>query len=394
MKLMSACKSDIGLKRSTNEDRSLVDPELGLFVVCDGMGGHAAGEVAAETACREITDYLKSHEGNLGVERDTGREQVSVEKVVSDAINCACGHLYEMAKTTKGLAGMGTTASLLLVVDGKAVLGHVGDSRVYLRRANSIELLTRDHTVARETSPGVDDYEVNKRRSSNVLTRCLGAHPAVIPDTLVVDLFPGDTYLLCTDGLSNYFESAGQVADFLKGPHLEAALDELLAFARSKGGADNVTAILLRVEGGEDTTIRDVQDQLAAMQSIPLFASLALRQTLRLVEICSVRTFEENEELVGASGKCEGLHVVLSGKLTLASEAESVELERGDYFGEVSLVREKRSDVAVVAEEAGKVMLLSREAFETLADQWPKLGKALQRNLLLHLTKRSHLPVL
>ena len=164
MKIMSACRSDVGLKRSNNEDRFVADDESGLFMVCDGMGGHAAGEVAAETASQEIAVYLGAHEEEMLVESDTCAEQLAAETVVSDAIKSAYSRLFEMARTTAGLAGMGTTASLLLKVDGKAGLGHVGDSRVYLYRNESIAMLTRDHTIARESSPDVNDYEVKVKK--------------------------------------------------------------------------------------------------------------------------------------------------------------------------------------------------------------------------------------
>ena len=394
MKITAATGTDVGLKRKNNEDKIHSEVDKGLFIVCDGMGGHSGGEVAAEEAAEEISASIWMNTIKINTLPSVDGGPNTAERVIADAINSASRSIYKMATADESLAGMGCTASLLLFNDEKAIMGHIGDSRVYLRRGGSIELLSRDHTVAREASPEIDDFEINRRAFSNVLTRCVGMHEAVVPDTLTIGLLPGDTFLICSDGLSNYFESYEQIEEIISGADLNRNMESLLQFARAAGGEDNISAIIVRVEGGHAKSIEAAKELLKLMKTTPLFDSATLSQRTRITEACQTVEFDKNQEIVSRETSCGGFYVVLNGKLSLIAGNDSEELEKGDYFGEVALIRDRVSDIRIVGVEAGQVLYLSREAFEGIALRWPRLARKLQRNLLLNLTKKNRLPIL
>jgi protein phosphatase len=240
MKLTAAARSDVGRRRPANEDTYALAPELGLFLVADGMGGHRAGQVASGLAARAALGALRSLAGDARGPSERLRA----------CIAAANGEILASSRIKPELAGMGTTVVALLAEGGRMALAHVGDSRAYRIRGGEIRRLTEDHTVVGEL---VRRGEISQRAAEehphrHVLTRALGVRRAIEPDLLEVAPEPGDVYLLCSDGLTGHLadeEIAALVAD---APDLDAAAERLVDLANGRGGEDNITVVLVACE--------------------------------------------------------------------------------------------------------------------------------------------------
>jgi protein phosphatase len=229
--------------RENNEDVAVADSKLGLFAVLDGMGGHAAGEVAAEIASNTLTEFIR---GNAAGDRGALRE------LLESGIKHASVAVYEAGKRNSAWRGMGCTVVACLVFDATfAVVGHVGDSRAYLLRGRELQPLTRDHTSAREpVEKGRMDAEETERLNRNpLLSQALGTGRTPQPDMLDLELQPGDRILLCSDGLYECV-SLDAIATMLRvidepGRAAQRLVETALAGDENQ---DNVSAVVVAVQ--------------------------------------------------------------------------------------------------------------------------------------------------
>ncbi len=250
-----AVASDTGKRRRRNEDNYVVAPPL--FAVADGMGGAQAGEVASKLAA----SALEGGEG-AGLE---GRERVDA------LIQAANRRIYDRATSDPSASGMGTTMTVALVEGMTVVIGHVGDSRAYLVRGDSMEQLTEDHSLVNELlkSGKLSEEEAHIHPQRSVITRAVGTDPDVDVDAFAIEAEEGDVFLLCSDGLTDMVDDEDilDLVDRNRG-NLEKAVRSLVQFANKQGGDDNITAVAFRVSGGgtepanDDTlTMRAVGDE-------------------------------------------------------------------------------------------------------------------------------------
>ena len=238
MKVSAAGFTDVGLVRRSNEDSFGLFPELNLYVVADGMGGHAAGEVASKMAVDLIRDFFSSPE----ITRQ------SEEAKLSGAITYANQKIYETSEKDRSLAGMGTTVVTVLAQPTSATIGFVGDSRVYLYHENKIEQLTQDHSLVNEyirkglLTPEAAEHHPLK----HVISRALGTNAAVQVEIFRRTPAPGDIFILCSDGLSNKVTPNEMLSILSKTEEdLDKAANGLIQKAKEKGGEDNITTILV-----------------------------------------------------------------------------------------------------------------------------------------------------
>jgi protein phosphatase len=231
--------TNVGMIRPGNEDSLHTDVRNGLFVVADGMGGHAAGEVASEMAVGIIADELRSVKDI----DDTVIAQVN------QAMKRANLAIFERTLTEVDKQGMGTTASVLLLRDGKYLIGQVGDSRVYLLREGVLHQLTKDHSYVQEQVDAgfLTPEQARYHPYSNVITRCVGASADVEPDTYTGPVKQGDTFLVASDGLTGMVDDR-RLQVLLKAPaNAQRVVDALISEANGRGGLDNITAIVVRI---------------------------------------------------------------------------------------------------------------------------------------------------
>jgi protein phosphatase len=236
--------TDVGRVRAHNEDSFLVDAQRGVFLVADGMGGHAAGEIASAIASESVGAALRQ-----GVDGGLGANDLGV--VMRESMHQAHRTILNYSATKPETRGMGTTMTALVVCDDGAFrLGHIGDSRCYVLRDGELEQVSRDHTwVQREVDEGrLTPMGARRHRLSHVLTRALGADSLDEPDVYAGTLLPGDLVLLASDGLT------GMLTDRLlrrilsrDGAELHVLVADLFVGANERGGRDNITAVLVRV---------------------------------------------------------------------------------------------------------------------------------------------------
>lgn len=248
MNYESSGKTDVGQDREINEDYLYLDNSRGVFIVCDGLGGHAAGEVASHKAIEFTLEYLHKNWSEVEQASQSPVGYYKLTQLVERAIHETCRKIRAIADSDPDLNGMATTLTMLMIVDGNAIVGHVGDSRLYLKRNDDVFLLTTDHTLYNEIVTEFKDVDpVHIQKFSHCLTRSVGNSDSVAVETLMFEARQHDVLLLCTDGLSNYFPGENELSEMLSGNHVNVIADSLVQFANGCGGRDNITAIVIRV---------------------------------------------------------------------------------------------------------------------------------------------------
>jgi serine/threonine protein phosphatase PrpC len=244
--------TDVGRKRRHNEDAYLLDAERGLFVVADGMGGHAAGEVASRITVESIQEYIAATDEQQESSWPFGfNSRVSLEgNRLTTAVEKANEKVMRAVQNRPELKGMGTTVVAALFDAERATLVHVGDSRAYLFRDGELRRLTDDHSwVQEQVNAGIlSEDEAKSHPLKNVVTRALGGAAHVSVDLIEVPVRPGDRFLLCSDGLTGMVPDEDLFAHFRSEGDLEKTVRQLVDMANDRGGVDNVTAILVEVE--------------------------------------------------------------------------------------------------------------------------------------------------
>jgi PPM family protein phosphatase len=248
--------SDTGRVRKTNEDQFISDPELRLFAVADGMGGHNAGEVASRLAVETLTAFIHRSAEDTDFSWPYGLDKtLSFEgNRLRTGISLANRRVFRAAESTDDYGGMGTTIVGLLVNGAKIAVGHVGDSRLYLLSNNHLEQLTYDDSWAATIlaqDPSIDPAEIAHHPMRNVLTNVLGARDQVEVHMSERTILSGDKLLLCTDGLHGVLDSDSIKAILNRTPDVEQAAQTLVTTAMERGSRDNLTALVLHFEGGQ-----------------------------------------------------------------------------------------------------------------------------------------------
>lgn len=246
MKISSAGATNIGRKRKVNQDSFLMEPGSNLFVVADGMGGHAGGETASRLTVETVVQSLLSDKSsNLSM---------AAPDMVMGAIHRANTAVHSAAEKNKNLAGMGTTVITMYFDGGKLFVGHVGDSRVYMARKQQIWQITKDHSLVNEKLKAglITREQMKKDKSRNVITRSVGFESSVLVDVYQKEIAPGELYLACSDGLSGMVsdeEILNTIDQFgWESQDLTPLVNTLIEKANANGGDDNVTVVVARVD--------------------------------------------------------------------------------------------------------------------------------------------------
>ena len=248
LRLKWAARSDVGMIRSGNEDNhdSSVNSTRGVFIVADGMGGHAAGEVASlmavQTVMQELAELRDIDEAGKGAAR------------LAESLRMANRNIHDRTLSESDKQGMGTTASVLVLDENKYLIGQVGDSRVYLLRDGKLHQLTKDHSYVQEQVDAgfLTPEQAKYHPYSNVITRCVGASNDVEPDVYKGDAKAGDVFLVASDGLTGMVDDRRIHTLLMSRAEPERKVHSLISEANGRGGLDNITAIVVHVLGPED----------------------------------------------------------------------------------------------------------------------------------------------
>jgi len=238
-RIISFGKSDVGLRRSNNEDALVLKPELSLWAVADGMGGAAAGEVASRIFSETAVDIFSTGEG---------RSEQECLALVQETFRLANSRIRDLAKE-KNRQGMGCTAELVAFCSPQYVLGHVGDSRTYRLRQGQMRQLTRDHSLVQDQIDQglITQVEAKKHSLRNVILRAVGVEESLAVDLLRGKSMDGDLFLLCSDGLTSMVEDQAIQETLSLSLDLPQKVDQLITLAKSAGGHDNITVILCEI---------------------------------------------------------------------------------------------------------------------------------------------------
>lgn len=240
--------------REHNEDAALVDPKGTYFIVADGMGGHAAGEVASSMAVEQVKESLEQARPQIDrfAQHPTDDGRHELVKLLEAAVRRAHQAVFERGGKEADKKGMGTTLDVLLLADGEAFVAHVGDSRTYLLRSGAAAQVTTDHTVAEvlviEGKLSPEEARVSPLRT--ILVNAIGVSPDVGVELAHIKLRRGDKILLCSDGLHDYFPAESEISELLAEKSGQEGLERLVEIAKQRGGHDNITGVLVEVIEG------------------------------------------------------------------------------------------------------------------------------------------------
>jgi protein phosphatase len=234
MRLQVGAITNIGCVRDLNEDVYLSRPDLGLFVVCDGMGGCPAGEVASQLAVEAILENLSEESHSSTAATSNSRSYLPRTERLAEAVRHSNRFIYDQGQSNPRWANMGTTVVGVWIADHIASVVHVGDSRAYLYHEDRLEPLTADHSL----------IEANHQ---NILLRVLGREPHVDVDVTEVPVQPGDYVLLCSDGLTRMVPEAVIAGAIVEYRRPQAICEHLIAVANTNGGVDNATIVVVQV---------------------------------------------------------------------------------------------------------------------------------------------------
>jgi serine/threonine protein phosphatase PrpC len=403
MELSFWAATDVGRKREANEDNFLVDKKLSLFVVADGMGGHASGEVASDISVHEFRNAIDVHRDVIEryAKGDAEVRPPDILTILEHALQTACHAIYERGQLEPEKRGMGTTTSALLIAGDRGFIAHVGDSRIYLVRRGQVVQLTEDHSLINElirrgkiTKEGIDSSPYKSYK--NAVTRAVGVYETVQTDTIDFELLPGDQFLLCSDGLHAYLQDEKMI-ELLSGEDITSAPSRFVALANEGGGHDNITAVVVRVDrtaaGAAATAGDDRADELQrkvdVLKQMPLFRHLTYREIIRVLNVTEVKEFAPGASIIKEGTFGEELFILLKGKVRVhKNDAFITYLLPGSHIGEMALVDRIPRSASATAEDASRLLILRRREFYEIVRKDPSLSVKLLWSFVQVLAER------
>jgi len=385
MELSFWAATDVGKKREHNEDNFLIDKKLSLFVVADGMGGHACGEVASHVAVHEIRNMVESNRPLMDafLRNDGTATPHDVLGMMEHAVQTACHVIFERGKGEPEKRGMGTTISALLMLGERGFISHVGDSRIYLVRQGQVVQLTEDHSLVNELirrgkvtkeTLGKSPYSAYK----NAVTRAVGVYETVQVDTIDLEVLPGDQFLLCSDGLHHYLDEP-KVIEILAAPHITTIPAQFVDLANERGGQDNITAVVLRLTPAAadtaDVRTEELTRKVEVLKQMPLFRHLTYKEIIRVLNMTEVSDFAIGDDILREGDAGDELYIILKGKVRLHKDGAFItHLTPGSHLGEMALIDRGPRSVSATADERSRVLILRRREFYEIIRKDPPLS--------------------
>jgi len=372
MKHKGYALSDIGRARTHNEDAYLLDSQLGLYVLCDGLGGHSAGEVASRRTCRLIRDYVAQQRQQLDEDVNVDRDmRLWAKGVVQDAVQYANRRIRRQAEADSEKQGMGCTLALVWMVDHHAVVAHVGDSRVYMLRDRKLHQLTVDHNVfERELRRGrLDMDQLKQGLDCAGVSRVIGIDDQVQAETLFLSVTRSDRFLLCSDGLTGHV-SSDELRRAMKRNTIKALPKVLIGLANERGGQDNITVATVQVTDTDPDHDMEVERRMKVMFQIKLFKKLPFVELIRIIGAASSATYEKGQTIIAENDRNAQLYICMEGNVEVRKQGWVIDqLGSGDLFGTMSLIDKNPSSVDIVAVEPTQVLVWPRQHFFTLIER-------------------------
>ncbi len=398
--IVGAAVTHVGNVREHNEDAHYFDADLGLFLVCDGMGGHAAGEVAAAIAIQTIrhkwVDADTSEVADIWLDRGTAIAKKQLIEALRDGVNAAHSAIVAEGVRDPTKQGMGTTLVGAIVVGNELIFAHAGDSRAYIVRDGIAMQLTEDHTLLqRLLAAGIEvDVSGDGARFRSMLTNALGIGPECKVSTFVVPLADGDRFMLCSDGISEYVQENEVGEVLVKQPSPARAAQKLVDLALERGGGDNATAIVMRVLEAGETPVPAEQrrrDDLSISLCELWSEKVSPQQRLRALRIAIPRDHVVGDRLPAHTLGDRVAWIIVEGEVTIDGE----EAGPGAFIYPQSLVAGSEvpdKDGLAIARTEVRAVAIRNDDFRELCDDDAELGEALLESLAAIIGSRSPRP--
>ncbi len=388
--------SDTGRVRQENQDSYLVDPELGLYIVADGMGGSERGEVASELACSAIKERLLASREILDQhEKEPSPEHASLlETLLAECLQNASHEIHRAASalTTEG-RHMGTTLDAVLISADVAFTAHVGDSRIWLLRDNEARQITEDHTLVQERirRGTLTQEQARSHHQRNVVTRALGVFESVMVDSLRIPLSPGDRLILASDGLYRHVE-AHELAHWVENTAGNVAVDALVDLSNRRGGRDNITVLLAEMKPTEEFEARDqsgpVPDHMNALRRCELFVFCTWRELAKVASACHVRDLPPGAFVFREEDTSRECYIVYRGQVRLTRGGTVMaEIGESGHFGEMSLIDIPLRHATATALTPVRLLVLSHADFNRLLREDTALAVKVSWRLMQYLVR-------
>ena len=382
--------SDVGSNRRNNQDSLLVAEDVGLFLVSDGMGGHAAGEVASRLCAETIESDVRAAAEWLGRLRSQSvlsrDDREGVLHLLEEATGNACRAVFDDSQANPEHQGMGCTLTALLLVADRGFVAHVGDSRLYLFRNGEANALTKDHRVLDELlrAGRVSPERARALKSIDGLSRAVGVQRSVQSDLLDFEVMAGDRYLLCSDGLHGVL-ALDELSAAVRSHEVTDLPGELIRQTLDRGAPDNVSVVVLAIgapisEDRAEETAEDVEatlvpgrlrapaqrfgSQMQLLDSVPIFQHLAYQERMAFMAAADERRYDAGEILMHEGEPGEHFFVLVTGECSVRKgEAEIAVVGPGAPLGDMGLVNRGSRTATVVALTACSALIVGRQAF-------------------------------
>ena len=382
--------TDVGLRRTINEDFIFADNDLHLYMVCDGVGGGGNGDIASKMAAETVSQHLHKHDSIFQEFYKSGNITI-LEGLLKNAIQEACSAVFNAAHKNPKLSGMASTLTAVLFINDKAILGHVGDSRLYLARNNQVYAVTEDHTLGHEVRErrSMSEEDIKKNKLDHILNRSIGYFKSVEVDTLVFDILPGDELVLCSDGLHNYLRNPVQLLPMLEHDEVNSCLKEMVQFAIKGGGSDNISVLIIQAKledsiyMGFDSGRNELLNDFSVLSSIYLFKDLNFIRINRLLNVCETMQFNSGETIKNLNERVTGVYIIYSGKVETETKDKDIKLlSKGRIFGQASLMMEYTVPFEIRAKTTCVLLHVSSHHYKKLCRNHPKFGVKLLENFI------------
>ena len=407
MKFLSMSLTDKGLARKNNEDSLLEVPELGLFAVADGMGGELCGEIASETAVNALRDFVTENRAVIDAFQmnSSAENKTQVLDMLADSLRNVNSKVFKEAEK-RGIDGkMGTTLTVLLVIDRTGFMVHAGDSRLYMIRAGEVTQLSTDHTFINDYRRQFGDYSgIFDAKFSGILTKAVGIQEYVEPEKLTFAILPEDKYLICSDGLYNGLGcDIPDFGDVFNSPfedtqkekeRLKEAMRNLTDVVYKNGAPDNVSMILISafsLNENEVTGTREFIQKFDRIRSIELFKDLEYRELLAVMAQVEIRTYNKYDVISKTAAADRELFIILDGKVSALKGSRLLKtFHNGDHIGDVAFLSGEMPSYNLFLDKTSSFLVIKKSAFDKIVAEEPIIGVKLLTSLATVLARQTN----
>lgn len=392
--------TDAGRVREVNEDNVLVvtpkESNVGIFVVADGAGGPQSGDVASRMFVDEARRLFEEHRRSFEAYSLSQDQQLrkSLLELLEQLLNQVGRNVFDLSQHRMERTGMCTTATAIVLANGGAFVGHVGDGRAYLLRGGTAYRLTDDHTWANELARQCDlpPGEIPSAPYGHVLTRTFGFAPQVDVDTLFFPVRRNDRFVLCTDGLHRYVGGREIEGVSPEMPDPKALAEDLVAKANERGGEDNLTVIV--VDAGTDDEVAPddaigLREQVGLLRNLFLFEFLTDQEILRVMRIAFQQRKAAGETIIEEGSAGQELYIVVSGTVEVSVKGEPLtSIGIGGHFGELALIDDQVRSATVTAKDDVVLLTMEQQEFYRLVSSEHTIASKLLWSFLKNVAGR------